>query len=133
MSAEVMMPRAVHWFAALDGHQFINLTTFRKNGEPVATPVTFAIREGKLYVITGRTSGKVKRLRFNTHVQIEPSDSRGNSLGGRVDSRARVLTDAEADQIRRLLKFRAPAPVMFIFNRLRDLRQGGNVYLEICM
>lgn len=131
MLAETTMPRAAHWFVGLDGHRFINLTTFHQNGEAAPTPVTFAIRQGKLYAVTGRTSGTVKRLKNNSHVQIAPCDPRGNALGETMDSQARVLSDEEGDRIRRLIKLRAPAPLMFISNRIRDLRQGGNVYLEI--
>lgn len=133
MLVETTMPRAAHWFEGLDGHRFISLTTFRQNGEAVPTPVTFAIRDGKLYIITGRTSGAVKRLQHNAHVQVAPCDPRGNTLGEAMGTQARILSDEEGERIRRLIKLRAPTPLMFLFNRIRDLRQGGNVYLEIEM
>jgi uncharacterized protein len=55
-------------FAALRGQSFMRLTTYRKSGEPVATPVWFAEEGEKLYVTTDRISGKVKRLRHATRV-----------------------------------------------------------------
>jgi hypothetical protein len=36
--------------ALFEGHKYINLTTFRKNGQAVPTPVWFVVRDGRLYV-----------------------------------------------------------------------------------
>ena len=58
----------------LQGHKFIALSTYRKSGQPVVTPVWFTQRDGKLYVWTGASSGKVKRLRNNPHVSLATSD-----------------------------------------------------------
>lgn len=117
----------------LRSHQFMSLATFRKNGASVATPVTYA--EGpdrdKLYVVTGLTTGKVKRLRNNTAVELAPCDQKGNLLGTPVPGRARILTPEENKTLLKDVKFRAPALVLFAFNIIRRLRWGGNVYLEI--
>ncbi|MEZ4669213.1 MAG: PPOX class F420-dependent oxidoreductase [Anaerolineae bacterium] len=115
----------------LQKHNFISLTTFRKNGQPVSTPVTFGEASGKLYVVTGLNTGKIKRLKNNPRVEFAPCDQRGKVLGAAVEGRARILSPEEGKALRRQIKFRAPAPIMFVFNLLRDLRSGGNVYLEI--
>lgn len=47
-------------FASLRHKRHIVLTTFRKNGEAVGTPVWFAERDGKLVVFTGANTGKAK-------------------------------------------------------------------------
>jgi len=112
-------------------HRFISLTTFRKNGQGISTPVTFAPYDGHLYVVTGVKSGKIKRLRHNTRVEFAPCDSQGKLLGRWVRGQARILTDKEAAQLRPYLRFRAGSLLMFFLNRLRDLRQGGNIYLEV--
>ena len=114
-------------------HQFISLNTFRKDGSPVSTPVTFAQHNNKLYVVTGSTSGKIKRLRWTSRVELSPCDSKGNLLGATFSGWARILSRDEAAQLKLGLKLRAPALLMFFFNLLRDLRQGGNVYLEITL
>jgi len=78
-------------FAALTGQKYINLTTFRRDGSPVTTPVWFA-REGEsLYITTYDATGKVKRLRANEHVEIAPSDARGNARGPVLMARGRVV------------------------------------------
>lgn len=81
-------------FAALAGQKYLNLTTFRRDGSPVATPVWFA-REGEsLYITTYDSTGKVKRLRANEHVELAPSDARGNVRGPALAARGRVVQDA---------------------------------------
>ena len=50
------------------GKSYISLTTYRKNGAGVATPIWFAEDAGKLYVMSGNESGKHKRLRNNSKV-----------------------------------------------------------------
>jgi PPOX class probable F420-dependent enzyme len=42
--------------------QYLNLETFRKNGDGVKTPIWFVQAGEKLYVRTGGESGKVKRI-----------------------------------------------------------------------
>lgn len=98
-------------FAAFAGHKYLNLETFRKNGDAVRTPVWFAAEptanldssEAKLYVYTTADSGKVKRIRNNPRVRIAPSDMRGKVLGEWVDARAEIVTGAEAEHGMRLL------------------------------
>jgi hypothetical protein len=55
-------------------HNYINLTTFRKIGQEVPTPVWFAEMDGKLYVFTGAQTGKAKRIRANGRARVAPSD-----------------------------------------------------------
>jgi PPOX class probable F420-dependent enzyme len=71
--------------------QYIRLTTFRKSGAGVPTPVWFAESGGKLYVFTVGTSGKVKRIRANGRALVAACDGRGVALGPEYAARARVL------------------------------------------
>jgi PPOX class probable F420-dependent enzyme len=80
----------------LNGHKYANLTTFRKNGQGVVTPVWFARIGGQIYVVTLVDAGKTKRVRNNPRALIGPSDARGKSLGGQVPIVGRILADAEA-------------------------------------
>ena len=63
--------------ARLGDGKYLSLTTFRKTGTPVATPVWVMREADQLYVITGAESGKIKRLRNNTAVLIAACDVRG--------------------------------------------------------
>jgi PPOX class probable F420-dependent enzyme len=63
--------------------RFVSLTTFRRSGQPVSTPVWVALEGDALVVTTPAESGKVKRLRNDSRVQIRPC-----SRTGRVDDGA---------------------------------------------
>lgn len=66
---------------AFDNQQYLNLETFRKNGQGVRTPVWF-VREGDtLYVWTQANSGKAKRARNISRVNIAPCKVDGTLLG----------------------------------------------------
>ena len=52
--------------------RFVSLTTFRRSGEPVSTPVWVGRDGGSLVVLTPADSGKVKRLRHDPRVEIRP-------------------------------------------------------------
>ncbi len=87
----------------LETGQFINLTTFRKNGQAVSTPVWFVWHDDHLYVYTQEQSGKAKRIRANGRALIAPSDVRGNPLGDFIPARGKVLRDEEKiKQVNRL-------------------------------
>ncbi len=87
------------------GHKYLNLETFRKNGEPVRTPVWFADENGAMYVRTFAKTGKVKRLRREARVRVVPSDARGAPEGQWIDAEARIVDagSAEAKLANRLL------------------------------
>jgi len=52
--------------------KYINLETFRRDGRGVRTPVWFVQDGASLYVRTVADSGKVKRIRNQTQVNISP-------------------------------------------------------------
>ena len=93
-----------NYFAALEKHDFLNLETFRKNGEGVRTPVWFAadpaadIRShgAKLYIYTVENTGKVKRVRNNPRVRIAPCNRTGGLQGEWIEATAQVVQGAEA-------------------------------------
>jgi PPOX class probable F420-dependent enzyme len=74
--------------------RYLSLATFRASGAEVATPVWYAAVDGRLYVVTARDSGKVKRLRRSSRARIAPCDARGGTTGGWRDATARVVVDA---------------------------------------
>ena len=83
----------------LGAAQYALLTTFRKDGTPVPTPV-WVVRIGdELRVWTIRDSGKVKRIRRTGRAKIAPCTLRGNPLGQSVDATARMLPNSEAPAV----------------------------------
>lgn len=90
--------RDLHPFDALEKHRFVRLTTFRKSDETVATPVWFALHEGRLYVTTDPGSGKMKRIRNNPGVTLTPCDARGRARGESIEAVGRLLANGEAPE-----------------------------------
>ena len=71
------------------------LTTFRKNGDPVPTPV-WVVRSGdELLVWTNPRSGKYKRIRRNPAVTLVPCSFRGIPYGEPVRGTGRLLEGNE--------------------------------------
>ncbi len=115
----------------LDGYKFANLTTLRKNGQAVTTPVWFATIGENVYVVTTQSTGKVKRLRNNPAAQIGPSDQRGKPLGQQVAVVSRLLNEAEYPPVIQALnaKYGLMKRVIDLMLILRGL-QSQRVYLE---
>jgi len=80
----------------LDQHRYMTLSTFRRSGAEVATPVWFAAAGGRLYVFTAGDSGKVKRLRHSSRARVAPSDARGRVQGAWRDATARLVSEPAA-------------------------------------
>ncbi len=117
-------------FANLQGHQYANLTTFRKTGVPVTTPVWFAVQDGKVYITTQAGAGKLKRIRNNPRIEIGPSDARGASRGPTVEGQARALPPAEHDLADRCLS-RKYGLVYKLFMLAGRLRRAERAFIEI--
>ncbi len=82
-------------FPDLRREQCIALTTFRKTGEAVTTPVWFAESLGTIYVETHADAGKLKRLRHTVRVTLAPCTYSGKVTGSVIAGHARMLTESE--------------------------------------
>ncbi len=78
--------------------QYLNLETFRKSGEGVRTPVWFCREEEAIYVVTGSSSGKARRIRRNGLVHIAPCKMDGTPTGPWSEAIACEVTDKELIQ-----------------------------------
>jgi hypothetical protein len=116
----------------LQGHQYINLTTYRKSGDAVTTPVWFAEEGGKLYVYTSAAAGKVKRIRNNGKVEIGPCTASGKSLGASVAAQARILPEADGRHADQLLTQKYGL-LKRLITWVNGLRGGKPAYLEISL
>jgi PPOX class probable F420-dependent enzyme len=79
----------------VDRERYVSLATFRKDGREVKTPVWIAAGDGRVFVYTNVTSGKVKRIRNNGRARVAPSDARGRVKGDWMDAKARLIEDPE--------------------------------------
>jgi len=88
--------------SAILGQKYISLTTFRKNGVAVATPVWFGEEANKLYVMTRSDMGKTKRIRNNPQVRVAPCTRQSNRSGvsgdGANSSSHRACSRSTSDQ-----------------------------------
>lgn len=75
--------------------KYISLTTFKKDGTPIRTPIWFAEENGKLYFMTRNDSWKYKRIRNNPQVMVATCTIRGAVTGPDYSGRARILPKEE--------------------------------------
>lgn len=89
---------------ALSDEKYLLLTTYRRNGTPIATPVwAAALDGGGIGFWTSSGSGKAKRLAHTSRVTLQPCDARGKPTAGTspVDAEAVLVTGPQLDEIRR--------------------------------
>jgi hypothetical protein len=87
----------------LGAGKYLLLTSYRKNGTPVATPV-WVVRDGDtLGAWTAADSGKVKRIRARGEVLVGPCDLRGNPTGEQVPATGEITDAQTTARYRRLI------------------------------
>jgi len=84
-----------HTFTKLIKEKYISLTTFRKTGEAVATPMWFAHSFENIYLETGANAGKLKRIRHTARVTLAPCTMSGKVTGSAIEGTARILTESQ--------------------------------------
>jgi uncharacterized protein len=114
--------------------RYIALTTYRRDGRPVTTPVWAAPLNGNLYVVTARSTGKVRRLRATDRVRFAPSNMNGRRiLGAWHEGSGRVVEDERRrDEALAALrrKYGWQMSLAMLINRLRGLDRE-RVVLEL--
>jgi uncharacterized protein len=118
--------------------KYLSITSYRRDGTPVATPVWFVEHDGRLLVQTYARSGKVKRIRRDPVVSIAVCTATGKLRGKQVRAVAELLPDAEAGEAEKLIgrKYRADlmiiGPLRFIQSALHPRRpKAKSVILAI--
>ncbi|MET0196388.1 MULTISPECIES: PPOX class F420-dependent oxidoreductase [Nocardiaceae] len=87
-------------FQEIADGKYVSLTTFKKDGTPVATPLWGARDGDRLLVWTTTDSWKVKRIKRNAKVTVAPCTARGKVEGAAVDGVAEILDAAGTEQAR---------------------------------
>ncbi|GAA4966746.1 PPOX class F420-dependent oxidoreductase [Uniformispora flossi] len=90
--------------ARLGAAKYLLLTTYRKDGSPVPTPVWVARDGASLVVWTVTGTAKVRRLRNDPRVELAECTFKGAPLSSGVAGTGRVLDDAGGERVRRLIK-----------------------------
>ena len=121
---------------ALAEQRFVSLTTFRRSGAAVPTPVWVGWDDGALVISTPRGSGKVTRLRHTSDIELTPCSRTGRVAldAPQVRATAQVLDDPGAGRrLRRVLrrKYRLEYLVVMGLERLVSPRGADRVVLRI--
>ena len=88
----------------LAGHKYCVLITYRRNGDPIPSPLWFGVHDGRVYFHTGADSMKVRRIRNNPEVRIAPSTQRGRPKGAPFVGKARVMDPSEDEDANRWIQ-----------------------------
>ncbi|GGM20194.1 MULTISPECIES: PPOX class F420-dependent oxidoreductase [Micromonospora] len=118
----------------LAAEKYVLLTTFRKDGRAVPTPV-WAVQDGDtLAVWTVADSGKVKRIRRSGAVTVAPCDVRGRPHGPETPGRASLCDPADTRRVRQLLKrkYQLLGRLTLLGSRLRR-GENGTVGIRITL
>ena len=73
--------------------RYLSLASFRRNGQPVPTPVWLAEHNTRYYLFSETKAGKVKRIRANPAVRVAACNSRGKITSDWLDAHACVVTN----------------------------------------
>jgi len=101
------------------------LTTYKRDGTPVDTPVTIAVEGDHAFVRTYDRAWKAKRMRNDPSVRIAPSTVRGRPRGEPLAARVVLLDGAEAEHAARAIARRQPilqGVLVPLFHRMKRYR-----------
>ncbi|MGF1240725.1 PPOX class F420-dependent oxidoreductase [Streptomyces sp. SID89] len=120
--------------ARLGAGKYLLLTSYRKNGTPVSTPV-WVVRDGAaLGVWTVADSYKVRRIRNRADVLVGPCDVRGNPTGDQIPATAEITDPATTARYRGLIarKYGIVGRLTLLGSRLRR-GEGGTVGIRVTL
>ncbi len=107
------------------------LTTYRRDGTPVGTPVNIAVDGDRAFIRTYGGAGKLKRIRRNPEAEIAPSTFGGKPTGPALRARARVLDGAESTHAGRLLARKHPILQGLLVPLYHRLRGYKTIHIEL--
>lgn len=112
----------------------VSLTTYRRDGTPVATPVSLAVDGDRAVFRSFEKAWKTRRLAANPSVEVVPSRALGKPTGDRIEGRVRRLDGAEAREAARLLRRKHPVlhgVVVPFGHRAGRAKSGRTVHFEL--
>jgi hypothetical protein len=118
-------------FDELVTQRTVVVTTYKRDGSAVPTPVNVVVSGDRAYFRTWSTSGKAKRLRRGTRVLIGPSTIRGTPTGPSIAAVARLLAPDEEGRIREALARKYPLLHGRIVPLIHRLRHYSTVHYEL--
>lgn len=127
------MSASSDWNAVAQSN-YVSLTSYRKDGSAVITPIWIAPSDGRLYFFSETAAYKVKRIRRNPAVTLQPCSVRGTITPGSpiVEGTARILDFDDSPGVRKILNRK-----YWLLGRLSEIgvriarRQQASVAIEI--
>lgn len=107
------------------------LTTYRRDGTGVGTPVHIAVDGDRAFIRTWDTAWKLRRIRNNPEVEVAPSTVGGRPTGPAIRARARVLGGAESKYAAEMLARKYPILHGVLIPRLHRLRGNRTMHIEL--
>ncbi|WP_425830999.1 PPOX class F420-dependent oxidoreductase [Streptomyces fractus] len=109
------------------------LTTHKRDGTGVGTPVNIAVEGDHAYIRTFGKAWKVKRMRNNPEVEIAPSTARGAPTGPSIKGRVRLLDHGgeEARHAASLIRRKHPVMHGVAVPLTHKLRRDRTVHYEV--
>ena len=111
--------------------RYLSLTSFKRDGTGVATPLWFVSDGERLLALTDLHSAKVRRIRRDPRVLVAPCRANGKLRSEPVEASAEVLTaDPDLERVQKLLMERYKLSyrlVMLIYRLGRRLRGQSSV------
>ena len=108
--------------------KYVSLTSFKPEGDGVATPLWFVQEDGHLFASTDADSAKVKRIQRNPSVTVASCAAAGGLRGEPVAGRAELVSGSEAQRAEELIarKYRLDRVfVLPIYRAVRWIRSQG--------
>lgn len=123
-------PASISWFAK---QYTVLLTTYKRDGTPVGTPVSMAVEGDHAYIRTYGSAWKAKRMRNNPVVDIAPATLGGKPTGPAVKARTHLLTEGsgEAKHAARLLTRKHPVLHGVIVPLGHRLKRDKTLHYEV--
>jgi PPOX class probable F420-dependent enzyme len=110
------------------------VTSYRRDGRPVGTPVSLAVDGDHAYLRSFEKAGKTRRIRHNPRVEVAPSTARGQPTGPALQATARRLEGAESRHAARLLARKHPVLHGVLVpwtHRLGRAKTGTTVHFQL--
>ncbi|MCW2785291.1 MAG: class F420-dependent enzyme [Marmoricola sp.] len=130
---EAAEPNPQAW-AKVGRASYVSFTSYRKNGVPVATPVWIAPDGEDLYFFSDTGAFKVKRIRNNPAVTLQPCDVRGRVKDGAplVTGQAEVLDHSDTPRVRGIVnrKYRVLGTIGGLLSRLRGSEAAIGIRIQ---
>ena len=111
--------------------QYLNLETFRKNGNGIKTPVWFAQEGEILFIWTETTTGKAKRVRNGGKVNIAPCKGNGSLLGEWIPATALADESAAAVEHVKTLMSKKYGFVFSLFGLMGKFRRSHYISIRV--